>query len=85
MNFYLNVDTDTYQGVNFAGVANGMALMVLTWMVFFTMLHEDEEKIFTDALLKVMMDGNDGAGNNNINMSAADEINSGTLVEESEF
>lgn len=51
MNYYLNVDTDTYKGLNFVGVANGMALMLLVWLIFFTMLHEDEERILNGALI----------------------------------
>mmetsp|Transcript_16334 Transcript_16334/g.19960 ORF Transcript_16334/g.19960 Transcript_16334/m.19960 type:complete len:156 (+) Transcript_16334:160-627(+) len=51
MSFYLNVDTDTYKGLNFAGTFNGMAVMTLVWVIFFTMLHEEEEKILIDNLL----------------------------------
>ncbi len=84
MNFYLNVDTDTYKGLNFAGVINGMALMVLIWVVFFTMLHEDEEKIFADALLKVLVDGNNGA-DSNISITEDSGSSSGNIAEDSEF
>jgi len=51
MNYYLNVDTDTFKGVTFAGVANALALMLLVWIIFFTMLHEDEENMLTQGLI----------------------------------
>mmetsp|Transcript_10683 Transcript_10683/g.13508 ORF Transcript_10683/g.13508 Transcript_10683/m.13508 type:complete len:157 (-) Transcript_10683:139-609(-) len=85
MNFYLNVDTDTFQGVNFAGVVNGMALMILIWVVFFTMLHEDEEKLFTDALVKAVMNGTLNSGDSGTGVTVDDGSDNGNFVEDSEF
>lgn len=83
MNYYLNVDTDAYKGVTFAGVMNGMALMVLVWLIFFTMLHEEEEKILTDGLVLTRASGSDSANDSDYASSVNDGLTNN--VEDSEF
>lgn len=62
MNYYLNVKEGAYKGLNFAGVANGLALLVLVWVTFFTLLHEDEENYLSRGLVlsNVAQDGVEG-------------------------
>lgn len=83
MSFYLNVDTDSYKNLNFAGVINGMATMILVWVIFFTMLHEDEEKILSNALLKVVLN-NDNDGGGGVDVDGGND-GAGIPVEDSEF
>ena len=50
MKFYLNADTNSYKNLTFIGCINGLAVMLLVWILFFTMLHEDEEKVLNDGI-----------------------------------
>ena len=52
MSTFLNVQIDTYkQSVNFAGVANALAVMLLVWMIIFTKQHGGEEAVLAAALV----------------------------------
>lgn len=75
MKFYLNADMNSYKkNFTFIGCMNAFAVMLLVWILFFTMLHEDEEKTLSDGLL-------------NLNTTATDDIviATGEYVEEPEF
>mmetsp|Transcript_6867 Transcript_6867/g.16905 ORF Transcript_6867/g.16905 Transcript_6867/m.16905 type:complete len:85 (+) Transcript_6867:326-580(+) len=42
-NSYLDANIESYKSLNFAGVANAFALMLLIWIAIFTMQHEEAE------------------------------------------
>ncbi|KAL9184411.1 hypothetical protein ACHAXT_002497 [Thalassiosira profunda] len=52
-NTYLDAKVDTYKSLNFVGVPNAFALMLLIWIAIFTLRHEEAEallaKIISDA------------------------------------
>eukprot|EP00550_Attheya_septentrionalis_P009746 CAMPEP_0198282020 /NCGR_PEP_ID=MMETSP1449-20131203/1895_1 /TAXON_ID=420275 /ORGANISM="Attheya septentrionalis, Strain CCMP2084" /LENGTH=155 /DNA_ID=CAMNT_0043978089 /DNA_START=161 /DNA_END=628 /DNA_ORIENTATION=- len=56
MSSFLNVQTDSYASINFAGVPNALALMLLIWIIFFTMAHEEEESLLSASLLSEPME-----------------------------
>ncbi|KAL7530385.1 hypothetical protein ACHAWF_003360 [Thalassiosira exigua] len=62
-NTYLDADVDSYKSLNFVGVPNALALMILIWIVIFTMRHEDAElalgKVIADAVTTVIAGGGD--------------------------
>ena len=49
------------------------------------MIHIRMDRMFADALFKVVIDGNDDTGNNNNDICVVDEIKSGRILEESEI
>jgi hypothetical protein len=52
LNLYLKANMDSYKAIHFVGVQNGLAVMMLVWIIFYTMLHEDVETAFNDALMQ---------------------------------
>ena len=84
MNYYLNVNTDTFKGLNFAGVQNGIALMLLVWVLFFTMLHEDEEQILStaSALMNTIINSAGGEGDSDGTAASSATMEN---VQDSEF
>ncbi|KAL7485185.1 hypothetical protein ACHAW6_010786 [Cyclotella cf. meneghiniana] len=42
-NSYLDADIDSYKSLNFVGVANAFAFMMLIWILLFTWEHGEEE------------------------------------------
>jgi len=54
LNFFLNAQTDSYKALNFQGSPNAMALMMLIWTIFFTMLHENEENTLANAVIQTV-------------------------------
>lgn len=71
MKLYLNVDFDSYDKITFTGCMSGIAVFLLVWIFFFTMLHEDEEKALGGGLL-------------DLNATVAGIVNA-TIQEEPEF
>ena len=51
-NSYLDANIDSYKSLNFIGVGQAFALMLLVWICFFTMDHGEVEL----SLGKVLMD-----------------------------
>ena len=51
---YLQADVDSYKNLRFVGVANGLAIMFLIWITYFTWAHSEEEtsiqKILSDII-----------------------------------
>ncbi len=91
MNYFLNIDTadgnSTYKGLFFAGVVNGMALMVLVWVLFFTLIHEVDEGVFSDALISGVdsVDSVVSAGGSSANDIGDSSTATGGGIEDSEF
>jgi hypothetical protein len=82
LNLYLNAQTDSYKGLNFVGVPNALALMMLVWIIFFTMAHEEEEIAFGNAFIQSVVKsavGDDSDGD------VVAEIVAPVQVEDSEF
>ena len=52
LNFFLNAKTDSYKNLNFQGVPNALAMMMLIWIISFTAAHEEDEKLFAKALIE---------------------------------
>eukprot|EP00984_Skeletonema_dohrnii_P015961 scaffold7000_cov156-Skeletonema_dohrnii-CCMP3373.AAC.20 len=46
---------DSYKNLRFVGVVNGLAIMLLIWITFFTYAHSEEEmsmqKVLSDAMI----------------------------------
>lgn len=51
---FLDADTDSYKSINFAGVPNALALMLLVWLYFFTAAHGEEENALRSAVVVVV-------------------------------
>lgn len=51
---FLDAETDSYKSINFAGVPNALALMLLIWVYFFTLAHEEEETALRSAVVQVV-------------------------------
>lgn len=52
---FLHADTDSYQNIKFVAVPNGVALMVLVWILLYTMEHSEEEaKLAAAVITKVV-------------------------------
>ena len=54
-NGFLMAKIDTYKNLRFVGVVNGLAIMLLIWITFFTWAHSEEEismqKVLSDAII----------------------------------
>lgn len=76
-NAYLQAYVDSYKNLRFVGVVNGLALMMLIWITFFTWAHSEEEmsmqKVLSDA---VVMSSSD---------EATETSTEGTIVGTDEF
>ena len=59
-NGYLMANVDSYKNLRFVGVVNGLAIMLLIWITFFTWAHSEEEismqKVLTDAVIAASED-----------------------------
>ncbi|KAL7492264.1 hypothetical protein ACHAWT_001419 [Skeletonema menzelii] len=59
-NGYLMANVDSYKNLRFVGVVNGLAIMLLIWITFFTWAHSEEEismqKVLTDAMIAASED-----------------------------
>ena len=56
-NSYLDAKTDSYKSLNFAGVINGLAFMILVWVILFTWEHGDEEASLGKVIAEVVARG----------------------------
>lgn len=57
LQFYLNAKIDSYKkSLNFVGVVNGLAAMLLVWVTLFTALHEMELEALGGAVVKSAVD-----------------------------
>ena len=73
----LQADNDSFGGkLLFAGLPNAMALVLLIWIYFFTLNHEDEEQKLKSLLVEIVT-----------NVGGGGEINAAgdTATEESAF
>ena len=54
-NGFLMAKVDSYKNLRFVGVVNGLAIMLLIWITFFTWAHSEEEislqKVLSDAMI----------------------------------
>ena len=54
-NGFLMAKIDSYKNLRFVGVVNGLAIMLLIWITFFTWAHSEEEismqKVLSDAII----------------------------------
>ncbi len=81
MSFFLNAVTDSYKYLNFAGVQNGLAFMMIVWTFFFTMLNEDVESELNSVVIKTIVNAAVG-GDDNMSTEGGEDF---VPVEESEF
>ena len=79
LKIYLNAQTDTYKALNFQGIPNAFAFMMLIWTIFVTMLHENEETALTNAVIQTAVKVINGESD------AVIEEESAPITEESEF
>ena len=85
LNLYLNANIESYKGLNFVGVQNALALMMLVWIIFFTMIHEEEEIAFNaliQTVVKTVVNEAGGEGSEGDDAAAAETFQP---VEDSEF
>lgn len=87
LNLYLNANIESYKGMNFVGVQNALALMMLVWIIFFTMIHEEEEIAFNALIQTVVKNvvneaGGEGGESDDVAAAAAETFQP---VEDSEF
>jgi|AntRauTorckE5430_2_1112549.scaffolds.fasta_scaffold00742_1 hypothetical protein len=80
LNYYLYAETSTYKALNFQGSPNALALMILIWTIFVTMLHENEENALTNAVIQTAVKFANGEEDDVV---IADE--NAPIAEESEF
>ena len=92
MNYYLNIDladngstANGYKNLFFAGVVNGMAFMVLVWILFFTLIHEGDEGVMSNALISGIVEGDDGNADGNGGVVGEDSVGSSSGMDDSEF
>mmetsp|Transcript_15429 Transcript_15429/g.22602 ORF Transcript_15429/g.22602 Transcript_15429/m.22602 type:complete len:157 (-) Transcript_15429:158-628(-) len=85
MNFYLNAATDTYKHLNFAGVQNALAVMMLLWIICFTMIHEGMENELKSALVKGMVNATMGGAGGDGAVGGDDVVAEVPVMQESEF
>jgi hypothetical protein len=83
---YLRVDQESYGAkLLFAGVPQGMALVMLIWIYLYTVSHEADEMAFATAIGSVSSaddsDGTEGSSSS----PPTDPVQSTTPMEESEF
>eukprot|EP00559_Dactyliosolen_fragilissimus_P002550 CAMPEP_0184866996 /NCGR_PEP_ID=MMETSP0580-20130426/24631_1 /TAXON_ID=1118495 /ORGANISM="Dactyliosolen fragilissimus" /LENGTH=146 /DNA_ID=CAMNT_0027366979 /DNA_START=58 /DNA_END=498 /DNA_ORIENTATION=- len=76
LNFFLNANTDTYKNLNFAGVSNSLALLLLIWTIVFTYLHENELQQLSDMTTKILL---------NTGVNTGEETGGVALENEREF
>ena len=75
LNFFLNAKTDSYKNLNFQGVPNALAMMMLIWIISFTAAHEEDEKLLAKALIEPI-----------VKLATGEEMRDGSVtMEESEF
>ncbi|KAL7449682.1 hypothetical protein ACHAWC_001725 [Mediolabrus comicus] len=74
LNGYLQANIDSYKNLRFVGVVNGLAIMLLIWIVFFTNNHEQEEK----SLQKIISDAIFSAETDKLETSTTEETTAGT-------
>ena len=72
-NSYLGADVDSYKSLNFVGVLNGFAFMILVWVVLFTWEHGEEEVSLGKVIGEV------------VKRSAVSDSNEGHIGMEEEF
>lgn len=61
-NGYLDANVDSYKSLNFVGVVNGFAFMILVWVVLFTWEHGEEEISLAKVIADVVARGADTDG-----------------------
>ena len=80
---FLEANTDSYKQLNFAGVPNALALMLLVWLYLFTLYHADEGTALGAAVVQVvksMADDDEGTGE-----STGEDAAALPVVEDTEF
>jgi hypothetical protein len=78
---FLGADNESYgTKIFFGGVANSMALLMLIWIYFYTMRHEEDEAKISEAIISLLnITGSDGAS------GELPFVESGAAVADAEF
>ena len=79
-NSYLDANVDSYKTLNFVGVANGFAFMILIWVILFTWEHGDAEESLGNVFAEVAARGAaaiEGAGVEPVLTSEPDVLQTG--------
>ncbi|KAL7511723.1 hypothetical protein ACHAXN_009406 [Cyclotella atomus] len=88
-NSYLDAKVDSYKSLNFAGVLNGFAVMMLVWITVFTYYHGEEEESLRKVIGEVVLmggGGDDGGGDGGVGDGSRTEDAVGASVDmEDEF
>ena len=76
---FLMADIESYGSkILFSGVLNAICLLLLIWMYFYTLEHEDDEKLIVSALLGAMSSDSAASDGNPI-------VSDASTAEDSEF
>ena len=61
-NSYLSSDVESYKSLNFVGVPNAFALMLLVWIAIFTMNNDEARSSLQMSLVSMVTDDDDPRG-----------------------
>ena len=73
-NGYLMANIDSYKNLRFVGVVNGLAIMLLIWITFFTWAHSEEEISMQQVLSDAMISSSEDAGSTEETSVGTDEF-----------
>lgn len=71
-NSYLGANVDSYKSLNFVGVMNAFAFMVLVWVVIFTWEHGEEEESMGRVIAGIVAKGAGDVGGNDESVLTTD-------------
>lgn len=81
-NSYLDADIDSYKSLNFVGVANAFAFMMLIWILLFTWEHGEEEISLGKVILEVVQSSAGESGANENVLTAESDVGQADLNDE---
>ncbi len=73
-NGFLMAKIDSYKNLRFVGVVNGLAIMLLIWITFFTWAHSEEEMSMQKVLSDAIISSSEDAGSSEETSVGTDEF-----------
>ena len=73
-NGFLMAKIDSYKNLRFVGVVNGLAIMLLIWITFFTWAHSEEEMSMQKVLSDTIISSSEDAGSTEETSVGTDEF-----------
>lgn len=81
-NSYLDANIDSYKSLNFVGVANAFAFMMLIWILLFTWEHGEEEISLGKVISEVVQSSAGESGANENVLTAESDLGQADLNDE---